>query len=144
MIPMWVHLTFVKILWKCCQKDASSNEASYSIEMLAPRDFIVSFSFCSLKLLSSSTFKFLFKAMILKIIYSTLGLNIFLGLLFWSRFNGIYSFPWEILSSYQVLNLFCVCVCVCVHTHNLSILYSQKIKAFLLMEKKMNSTNAAC
>ena len=31
--------------------------------------------------------------------------------------------------------IYSLCVCACVHTHNLSILYSQKIKAFLLMEK---------
>ena len=83
------------------------SKAVHSGEMLFPHDFMVSFSLfpVHLSFLWIEGFKFLFKSTLLKIIYNTLNVNIFLGQLFWIQFNGIYYFPWEILSSFK-LNLF--------------------------------------
>lgn len=140
-IPCEFTLSFVKILWKCCQKAASSNKAAYSREMpfvmtsLSPPSALW-------RSYPSVDFKFLFKSMLLKIITAHLIINIFLGLLFWSRFNRICYFSWEILSSYQVLNLFFLYV---IYTlHYLPTLYSQRIRVFLLRRKKIDyGKNAA-
>ena len=100
-------LHFVKILSKCCQKATSLVKqfilvkwfflmTSWSPSLLFP---------VHLSFLWIEEFKFIFKSTLLKIIYNTLNVNIFLGQLFWIQFNGIYYFPWEILSSSK-LNLF--------------------------------------